>query len=95
MNAIQARWVERSIVALCAIALVLIFQPYSIQLFSIGCVLVIAGGLVFNLVPFCEAGVPAKRLLRVLMIVCIILAVAAMLGIGTAFLYVEYLESLR
>ncbi len=93
MNALQAKWVERSIVALCAIALALIFQPYSIQLFSIGCVLVILGGLLFNLVPFCEAGVPAKKLLKVLMIVFTVLGVAAILGIGTAFLYVKYLQA--
>jgi hypothetical protein len=64
-------------------------------IFSVGCVTVVIGGLAFNLVPFCQPGVPARALLKVTLIVLVILGVAAMLGIGTALLYVEYLESTR
>ena len=95
MTATQAKWVERCIIALCVISILFIFQPFSIQLFGIGCVTVVIGALAFNLVPFCREGVPVRSLFKVSLIILVILAVAALLGIGTAFLYVEYLETLR
>ena len=95
MTASQAKLVERLIIGLCVLSILAIFQPFSLTLFSIGCVTVVIGALVFNLVPFCREGVPARKLVNVLMIVLIVLGVAAALGIGTAFLYVEYLGSLR
>jgi len=95
MTATQAKILEFAIILLCVISIVMIFQPFSMQLFSIGCVTVVLGALLFNLVPFCREGVPAKQIGKVILIVLAVLIVAALLGIGTAFLYVEYLESLR
>lgn len=95
MTAIQAKWLERSIILLCVASILMIFQPFSLSLFSIGCVLVVIGALLFNLVPFCRAGVPARQIGKVVLIILIVLVVAALLGIGTAFMYVEYLDSLR
>ena len=95
MTATQAKILEFSIILLCILSIVMIFQPFSMQLFSVGCVTVVFGALLFNLVPFCRAGVSAKQIGKVILIVLIVLIVAALLGIGTAFLYVEYLESLR
>jgi len=95
MTAIQAKMLERSIILLCVISIVMIFQPFSMQLFSIGCVMVVIGALLFNLIPFCRPGVTLKQIGKVILIVLAVLVVAALLGIGTAFLYVEYLESLR
>lgn len=91
----QARAVEWSIIALCLTALFMIFQPFSQILFTWGCGLVVLGGLAFNLVQLCRPGVPAFALLKVAGIIALILACAALLGIGTAQLYVIYLESLR
>ncbi|NJN05696.1 MAG: hypothetical protein HC814_03970 [Rhodobacteraceae bacterium] len=95
MTASQAKLVERLIIGLCVLSILAIFQPFSLTLFSIGCVTVVIGALVFNLVPFCREGVPARKLVNVALIVLVVLAVAAALGIGTAFLYVGYLETLR
>lgn len=95
MTASQAKLVERLIIGLCVLSILAIFQPFSLTLFSIGCVTVVIGALVFNLVPFCREGVPARKLFNVALIVLIVLAAAAALGIGTAFLYVGYLETLR
>lgn len=95
MTASQAKFAERCIIALCVASIIMIFQPFSLTLFSIGCVTVVIGALAFNLVPFCSEGVPARKLVRVSLIVIAVLGVAAALGIGTAFLYVGYLESLR
>lgn len=95
MTATQAKWLERSIISLCIVSILMIFQPFSMKLFSIGCVLVVVGALLFNLVPFCRPGVSFRQIGKVALIVLIVLFVAALLGIGTAFLYVEYLASLR
>lgn len=95
MTARQAKWVERTIITLCVLSVLFIFQPFSIRLFSIGCVTVVVGALAFNLVPLCREGVPARSLVKATVIILVILGVAAALGIGTAFLYVEYLGTLR
>ena len=91
MTAAQARWLERSIILLCVASIAMIFQPFSMQLFSIGCVLVVVGALLFNLIPFCREGVPAKQIGKVIFIILVVLVVAAMLGIVTAFVYVNTL----
>jgi hypothetical protein len=95
MTATQAKWLERSIILLCVVSILMIFQPFSLQLFTTGCIMVVAGALLFNLIPFCRPGVSFGQIGKVVLIVLIVLAVAALLGVGTAFLYVEYLESLR
>lgn len=91
----QAKAVEYAIIGLAAAAILMIFQPFSLTLFSWGCALVVIAGLSFNLVPFCRAGVPAGFLLKVVAIILVILLIAALLGILTANLYVWYLGSLR
>ncbi len=95
MTATQAKVVEWFVIGLCLAAVAMIFQPFSLTLFSIGCVAVVVGGLAFNLIPVCRPGVPASALIRVVIIVLIILGIAALLGIGTANLYVYYLGTLR
>lgn len=95
MTASQAKWIERGIIALCVVSVLFIFQPFSIQLFAIGCVTVVIGALAFNLVPLLKPGVPARAIFKAIVIILVILLIAAALGIGTAFLYVGYLESLR
>ena len=95
MTAFQAKMVERLIIGLCVLSILAIFQPFSITLFSIGCVTVVIGALAFNLVPLCREGVTVRALLKVSVIILVILGVAASLGVGTAFLYVSYLETLR
>jgi hypothetical protein len=92
---LQAKLIERGIIGLCVLSILAIFQPFSLTLFSIGCVTVVIGALAFNLVPLCREGVPMRALFKAVIIVLVILAAAAALGIGTAFLYVGYLESLR
>ena len=89
-----ARWLERGIIATCVVAILMIFQPFSLTLFSYGCGLVVFGALAFNLVPFCRADVSWRQIGRVVAIVLIVLAVAAALGIATAWLYVDNLSRL-
>ena len=44
MTAGQAWWLEMSIIGLCLVSLFLVFQPFSIELFGVGAVLVVVGG---------------------------------------------------
>ena len=91
----QAKTVELTIIALCLAALIMIFQPFSLTLFSVGAGLVVLGGLAFNLIPLCRPGVTPRALVKVVVIIFIILAVVIALGFGTAQLYVWYLGTLR
>ena len=91
MTASQAKLVEYGIIGLCVIALLMIFQPFTIFFYSIGAGLVVLGGLAFNLIPFAREGVPLSKLGKVGLIVLAILGAAVILGIGTGYLYVWYL----
>ncbi len=95
MTAAQAKIVERIIIGFCVLSVLAIFQPFSIRIFSVGCVAVVISALIFNLVPHCREGVTFRDLGKVSLIILVILGVAALLGVGTAFMYVKYLASLR
>ncbi len=95
MSPAQARTAEAAIIALCVLALFAIFQPFSLGLFSAGCVLVVVGGLAFNLVPFCEPGRPARDLLRVALVIAVVFLVVLALALLSAYLYGVYLEARR
>ncbi len=95
MTASQAKLLERLIIGLCVLSIIAIFQPFSITLFSIGCVTVVIGALAFNLVPLAREGTEWRFIIKVSLIILVILGVAASLGVGTAFLYVDYLASIR
>jgi hypothetical protein len=93
LTARQAWIVEWSIIGLCILALVLVFQPFWLPLYSVGAGLVVLGGLAFNLVPLCRPGVPAKTLIKAGLVVLILLLVVAALAIGSAYLYGFYLKA--
>jgi hypothetical protein len=95
MSAATARTVEYSIITLCVISLVMIFQPFSLTLYGIGAGLVVLGGLAFNLIPHCRPGVPLRWLFTVALIVLTILVVAFFLAVGTSYLYAWYLAAGR
>ena len=78
---------EYGIIGLGVLALLLIFQPFSIGLFGVGCGLVVLAGLANNLLPLCQPQVAIATVLRVaLLVVAIFLAVMA-IAIGAAYLY--------
>ncbi len=93
MSRRQARGIECSIIGLCLVALVLVFQPFSLLLYGVGAGLVVVGGLAFNLVPQCIPGRPLGAVIKVGLIVLGVLAVALALAVGSAYLYVLYLQS--
>ena len=91
----QAKIVEITIVTFCVISLIAIFQPFSILLYTIACVCVVIGGLMFNLVPLCRKGVKPGQLVKIAIIIFTILVIAILLAIGSAYLYGIYLENTR
>jgi hypothetical protein len=90
MSARTANAIRNGIIGVCILALVLIFQPFSRALFSAGCVLVVFGGLAFNLVPLSEKGRPLRSLAVASAIVIAALFVIAGLAIFSAWLYGLY-----
>ena len=93
MSRQRARAIEFSIIGLCILALIFVFQPLSITLYGIGAVAVIVGGLAFNLVPLCRPGMPMRGLVRAGLIVLTILFVVILLALGATELYKIYLAS--
>ena len=88
----QARTLEYGIVGASLVALVLIFQPFSQELFSIGAAAIVIVGLVFNLVPFCTPGRTVGSLLKISLIIVIAFAVVTLLALGSAKLYAYYIS---
>ena len=91
----QAKVVERAIVGFSILSLIFLFQPFSMTLYSIGCIAVVVGGLSFNLVPLCVEGVKTFQLIKIAIIIFIILIIVAILAVGSAELYSWYLASSR
>ncbi len=88
----QAATIRNAILGLCILSLVMIFQPFSLTLFGIGAVLVVVGGLAFNLVPLCQPGRPLKSVIKAGIVVLTILIVVVALAIGSAELYAIFLR---
>ncbi len=82
MSRRTARLIVIAIIGLCLLAIVFIFQPVYQPLYTAGCIMVVAGGLLFNLVPFANTQNPVRRVLRVTAIVGAILLVAVLVAIG-------------
>ena len=92
MTARQASTIRNAILGLCILSLVLIFQPFSLTLFGVGAVLVVVGGLAFNLVPLCQPGRPLKGVVKAGIVVLTILVIVIGLAIGSAELYAIFLR---
>ncbi len=91
MTSAQAKRLEYSIIGGSILAMACIFQPFSMLLFSIGCIGVVVGGLAFNLVPFCVKGTSYKKIRSVAMTVIIIFVIVVILALTSAWLYGVYL----
>lgn len=87
MSAKTALRLEYSIIALGIIALLMIFQPFSIVLFTIGAIAVVFAGLINNLLPMAQAGVQGRSVVTVAMVVAMIFCIVLLLSIAVAYLY--------
>jgi hypothetical protein len=87
MTPATARKVEYVIIGLGVLALLMIFQPFNIVLFTIGCILVVVAGLINNLLPLARPGVPGRSVVKAAMIVAMIFCVVLVIAIFAAHLY--------
>ncbi|MEQ8345995.1 MAG: hypothetical protein RIB84_12940 [Sneathiellaceae bacterium] len=87
MSAAGALRLEYGIIALGIVALIMIFQPFSIALFAVGCVTVILAALANNLLPLARPGVPARAVVKMAMIIALIFCIAVLVAICAANLY--------
>ena len=87
MGPATALKLEYTIIGLGVFALLLIFQPFSITLFTIGCMLVVLAGLINNLLPLAQPTVPLRSVVKVAMIVAMIFCITLLVAIYAAHLY--------
>jgi hypothetical protein len=87
MTPAAARKLEYAIIGVGVLALLLIFQPFNIWFFTIGCILVVLAGLINNLLPLAQPGVPPRAVLKAAMIVAMIFCIALLVSIVAAHLY--------
>jgi hypothetical protein len=89
MSVKTATHVEYAIIGIGVLALLFIFQPFSLALFGIGCAFVVFAGLINNLLPLCEPGVPVSTLIKAGLVVAAIFVVVLGIALTSAYLYGE------
>lgn len=87
MSTRTALRLEYAIIGLGIVALLMIFQPFSIELFTIGAIVVVFAGLINNLLPMAQPGVQARSVVTVAMVVAMIFCIVLLLSIAVAYLY--------
>jgi len=87
MTASGALRLEFFIIGLGIFALVLIFQPFSLTLFAVGSCLVVLAGLMNNLLPLAQPGVPVRTVVTVALVVAMIFSIVILVAITAAHLY--------
>lgn len=78
---------EAFIIGLGILALLLIFQPFSLTLFAVGSGLVVLAGLVNNLLPLAKPGVKIRSIVTVALVVAMIFCCVLLISIAAAHLY--------
>lgn len=78
---------EAFIIGLGVLALVLIFQPFSITLFAVGSGLVVLAGLANNLLPLAQPGVQLRSVIFVALVVATIFCIVLLIAMTAAHLY--------
>jgi hypothetical protein len=82
-----ARTLEYSIIGLGVLALLMIFQPFSISLFTVGCALIVLAGLVNNLLPLAQPRVLGRSLVTAALVIAMIFCIVLLVAIAVAYLY--------
>jgi len=87
MTSAQALRIEFCIIGLGVVALIMIFQPFALWIFSVGCGLVLLAALANNVLPFAQPGMPLRGVLFAGAIVALIFCLVLLISIGSAALY--------
>lgn len=84
----------RSVILTTSIgSLILVFQPFSMGGFALGCGLAFFSALVFNLMPFLQAGGEIRQVGRAAIIIVIAFFVMFVLAILATYGYILYLQA--
>jgi len=78
---------EFTIIGVGIVALFMIFQPFSLSVFSLGCGIVVIAALANNLLPLAETGTPVRKIMFAAVVVALILFTALLVAIAAAHLY--------
>jgi hypothetical protein len=78
---------EYAIIGIGVLALIMIFQPFSLALFTFGSMLVVLAGLVNNLLPMAQPGVAVRSVVTTAMVVAMIFCIAVLVAIVVAHLF--------
>ncbi len=85
---------EFCVIGLGVLALAMIFQPFSLPVFSVGCGLVVLAALANNLLPLAEPGTPVRLIFFATAIVLLVFCTALLVAIAAAYLYgLAFLEA--
>lgn len=87
MTPASAFRIEAAIIGLGVVALAMIFQPFSLSVFTLGCILVVCAALANNMLPFAQAGQPARKVVFAGVIVLLVFCTALVVSIAAAHLY--------
>jgi len=87
LSSAAARRLEYAIIGLGVAALLLIFQPFDIALFTAGGIIVVVAALANNLLPMAQPGVPKRSVVKAVMIVAMIFCLTLLISIAAAHLY--------
>jgi hypothetical protein len=79
--------IEAATIGLGVVALAMIFQPFSLAIFTVGCILVVVAALANNMLPFAQAGQPLRKVIFAGVIVLMIFCIALVVSIAAAHLY--------
>jgi hypothetical protein len=87
LSSASAKRLEFMIIGLGILALVMIFQPFSLTLFTLGAMLVVVAGLLNNLLPMAQPGVAKRSFITTAMVVAMIFFITLIVAIFAAYLY--------
>lgn len=87
MSAAAAFRIEAAIIGLGVAALAMIFQPFALAVFSIGCGLVVLAALANNLLPLAQPGKPLRGVAFAALVVALVFCTAVLVSIAAAHLY--------
>jgi hypothetical protein len=90
LSSAAARRLEYAIIGLGVAALLLIFQPFDIALFTAGGIIVVVAALANNLLPLAQPGVPKRSVAKAVMIVAMIFCLVLLISIAAAHLYGQF-----
>ncbi len=87
MTTAQALRIEFAVIGLGVAALIMIFQPFALWIFSVGCGLVVLAALANNVLPFAQAGRPLRGVLFAGAVVALVFCLVLLISITAAWLY--------